>query len=81
MFPPDYWIGLGCCREQLGIKMEGQPAMQSLMNVHFSSASLARQLAERPAMLYFAYNAHVVAVIVAHDLTTGEFVAQVCYSS
>jgi hypothetical protein len=51
--------------------------MQSLMNVHFSSAALARKLTDRPAMLYFAYNAQVIAVIVAHDLNTGEFVAQV----
>ncbi len=51
--------------------------MQSLMNVHFSSAALAAALRERPAMLYFVFNAAVIAVIVAHDLTTGEFVAQV----
>lgn len=51
--------------------------MQSLMNVHFSSPALAAALRQRPAMLYFVFNASVIAVIVAHDLTTGEFVAQV----
>jgi hypothetical protein len=33
---------------------------------------------ERAAMLYFVFNKSVVAVIVAHDLQRGEFVAQVC---
>ena len=31
----------------------------------------------RAAMLYFVFNAEVVAVLVAHDLRVGEFVAQV----
>lgn len=58
--------------------MEGDRAIQSLMNVHFSSPQLARRLrTARPAMLYFVFNAQVIVVIVAHDLTTGEFVAQV----
>ena len=30
----------------------------------------------RAAMLYFVFNANVVAVLVAHDLRVGEFVAQ-----
>ena len=30
----------------------------------------------RAAMLYFVFNADVVAVLVAHDLRVGEFVAQ-----
>lgn len=57
--------------------MEGERAMQSLINIHFYSPSLAAQLADRPAMLYFVFNASVIAVIVAHDLTKGNFVAQV----
>lgn len=69
------------CRDSLGIRMEGERAMQSLINVHFSSQALAARLAERPAMLYFTFNAGVIAVIVAHDLTQGEFVAQVyCFN-
>ncbi len=58
--------------------MEGEHAIQSLMNVHFSSAVLAACLREAgPAMLYFVFNTDVIAVVVAHDLLSGEFVAQV----
>jgi hypothetical protein len=39
--------------------------------------ALLRRLFDRPAMLYFVFNAGVIAVIVAHDLTEGIFVAQV----
>lgn len=35
------------------------------------------RLLDRPAMLYFVFNAGVIAVVVAHDLTQGIFVAQV----
>jgi hypothetical protein len=35
------------------------------------------RLLGRPAMLYFVFNAGVIAVLVAHDLTQGTFVAQV----
>ena len=52
--------------------MEGERAIQSLINVHFFSAALATALRARPAMLYFAFNADVVAVVVAHDLQKGE---------
>lgn len=50
---------------------------QHLLNVHFRSAALSRLAAARPAMLYFVFNASVVAVLVAHDIGRGEFVAQV----
>ncbi len=50
---------------------------QHLINVHFRSAALSRLAAARPAMLYFVFNPSVVAVLVAHDIGRGEFVAQV----
>ena len=42
---------------------------------------LAAQLADkdRPAMLYFCFNPSVIAVVIAHCLEDGEFVAQVPY--
>lgn len=52
--------------------------MQNLINIHFSAPDLARRMAEeRPAMLYFVFNPRGVVVIVAHDLSRGDFVAQV----
>lgn len=59
--------------------MDGAPAMQHLINIHFAAPRLAAHLlaSGRAAMLYFVFNPAVVAVIVAHDLRSGEFVAQV----
>lgn len=51
--------------------------MQHLMNIHFHAPELWPLLAQRPAMLYFVFNADVVSVLVAHDLRSGELVAQV----
>lgn len=51
--------------------------MQHLLNAHFTSTALANIAARRPAMLYFVFNPEVVAVVVAHDISRGEFVAQV----
>jgi len=130
------------CRRQLGIPMDGQAAMQHLINIHFTSKELGQallapshsprdasastststraragglqgpastqqqqqqqqhqhqqqqqqqqqlwpqqaqrqggaQAGSRAAMLYFVFNRAVVAVVVAHDLGRGEFVAQV----
>ena len=66
-------------RQLVNIPMTGTPAMQHLVNVHFTSKELASRLRNegRAAMLYFVFNPDVVAVVVAHDLRTGEFVAQV----
>ena len=64
-------------REQAGIRMRGEPALQHLVNVHFASADLARLCRRRPGMLYFVFNPGVVLVLVAHCLERGEFVAQV----
>lgn len=53
--------------------------MQHLISVHFSWPALGQALlaAGREGMLYFVFNSSVVAVLVAHDLGAGEFVAQV----
>lgn len=66
-------------RKVLDIPLEGEPALQHLMNVHFFSPSLGRRLTAegRGAMLYFVFNREVVAVVVAHDVANGEFVLQV----
>ncbi|KAG1678055.1 hypothetical protein FOA52_000851 [Chlamydomonas sp. UWO 241] len=64
-------------RTALGIDMHGPAALQHLINIHFTSAALGRLAASRPAMLYFVFNAEVVAAIVAHTISEGEFVAQV----
>jgi hypothetical protein len=59
--------------------MQGQDALQHLMSIHFSCPALGRSLLQqqRPGMLYFVFNRQLVAVVVAHDLEKGEFVAQV----
>ena len=66
-------------RDKLGIAMRGDGALQHLINVHFKSKDLAKDLEGDPAMLYFVFNPYVVAVLVAHDLRQGEFVAQIPY--
>ena len=72
----------GGLRRALGVSVTGTPAMQHLVNVHFTSPKLADALraANRAAMLYFVFNPDVVAAVVAHDVTRdgpGEFVAQI----
>ena len=66
-------------RGAAGIGMQGDPNMQSIMNIHFESPALARALKSegREAMLYFVYNPKVVGVIVAHSIDDGDFVAQI----
>jgi hypothetical protein len=56
---------------------QGQAALQHLINIHFTVPDLWPKIADRPAMLYFAFNPDVIAVLVAHDIRKGEFVAQV----
>ena len=43
-------------RNSLGIAMQGEEAMQHLVNVHFSCPGLRPLLRPRPAMLYFTFN-------------------------
>jgi 2-polyprenyl-6-methoxyphenol hydroxylase-like FAD-dependent oxidoreductase len=66
-------------RAALGLPMLGPGAMQHLINIHFSSPEMGAALRGREGMLYFVFNAAVIAVVVAHDLGAGEFVAQVPY--
>lgn len=67
------------CRRLLGIRMSGQAGMQHLVSIHFSWPLLGQALLAggREGMLYFVFNSQVVAVLVAHNLEQGEFVAQV----
>jgi hypothetical protein len=69
------------CRRLLGIHMSGQAGMQQLISIHFSWPLLGQALLARgrEGMLYFVFNRQVVAVLVAHNLQQGEFVAQVGY--
>lgn len=88
-------------RQWCGLQLVGEPALQHLVNCHFTSRALGSMMLSglqgagpssqqhsgrpggsgsgRPAMLYFVFNSQVVAVLVAHDLRAGEFVAQVGY--
>jgi 2-polyprenyl-6-methoxyphenol hydroxylase-like FAD-dependent oxidoreductase len=43
-------------RNSLGIAMQGEEALQHLVNVHFSCPGLRKLLQPRPAMLYFTFN-------------------------
>lgn len=43
-------------RSSLGITMQGEEAMQHLVNVHFSCPGLRKLLRPRPAMLYFTFH-------------------------
>ncbi|KDD73625.1 monooxygenase, partial [Helicosporidium sp. ATCC 50920] len=66
-------------RRSLGIGSTGEPDMQRLINVHFVWPELASALRSqrREGMLYFVYSSEATAVLVAHDLRRGEFVAQI----
>ena len=64
-------------RHSLGIQMQGDAALQHLVNIHFNCPSIWRLVAQRPAMLYFVFSSEVIAVLVAHNLEEGELVAQV----
>ena len=43
-------------REAIGIRLTGQEALQTLMNVHFICPGLRQLLQPCPAMLYFVFN-------------------------
>ena len=66
-------------RKQLGIDLISENGtLQHLINVHFFSSKLSELLYSRiSAMLYFVYSSTAVAVLVAHALKRGEFVAQI----
>lgn len=64
-------------RRSLGIPLEGEDSMQSLVNVHFTCKGLRELLTPRSAMLYFVYNETMVGVFVAHDPQADEWVCQI----
>eukprot|EP00667_Euglena_gracilis_P007433 EG_transcript_7508 len=65
-------------RKQCGIEMIGEPCLEDFVSVHFRCPTLGSLLCpDRCGMLYFVFNASQVAVVIAHDLQQGEFVAQV----
>lgn len=59
--------------------MAGEEALQHLISIHFTCRALGQAVlaSGRAGMLHFIFNSSVVAVLVAHDLQAGEFVAQV----
>ena len=68
-------------RKRLGIEMDGAGTLQHLINIYFTSPDLGRKLIhlDRMGMLYFIFSKKYIAVLVAHNLGQGEFVAQVPY--
>ncbi|GMH65036.1 hypothetical protein TrRE_jg10242, partial [Triparma retinervis] len=62
-------------RNLLPLNFDGDPSIQSLMNVHFRTSDPS-PLEKNPAMLYFTYNSSAIAAFVAHDISRGELVAQ-----
>lgn len=68
-------------RKQLGIDMDGPGTLQHLINIYFTSPELGSRLmgANRMGMLYFVFGTQNIVVLVAHNLSKGEFVAQVPY--
>jgi hypothetical protein len=51
--------------------------MHTLMNIHFTCPGLRELLSPRPAMLYFVFNESLIAVFVAHDPDSDEWVCQI----
>lgn len=66
-------------RKSFDVPMLGPGAIQHLINIHFISPDLGKALAGREGMLYFVFGPTAIAVVVAHDMKSGEFVAQVPY--
>jgi 2-polyprenyl-6-methoxyphenol hydroxylase-like FAD-dependent oxidoreductase len=64
-------------RNSLGISLNGNSCLQTLMNVHFTCEGLFQKLRPRPAMLYFVFNETTVSVFVAHDPLKDEWVCQI----
>ncbi|TYZ62433.1 hypothetical protein PybrP1_008675 [[Pythium] brassicae (nom. inval.)] len=64
-------------RQLCGVDMAGALNLQSIVNVHFTSKALSEAARENPAMLYFVFNKDVIGVLIAHDLSRGEWVFQI----
>lgn len=68
-------------RKLVGIEMKGESDLQKLVSVHFLSRDLGQYLLrQRPGMLFFIFNPEAIGVLVAHDLSQGEFILQVLLS-
>ena len=65
-------------RNALGLRLRGPPPLQHFKSVHFVAPELAPMLAAlgQEAMLYFCFNRGAIAVLVAHNIAQGEWVAQ-----
>ena len=68
-------------RRALGLRLRGPPPLQYFKSVHFTAPDLAPLIAHhgREAMLHFCFNRGAVAVLVAHNIAEGEWVAQLPY--
>lgn len=67
-------------RRHMGVRLDGPPPLQHFVSVHFRAPGLAPRLARQsPAMLYFVFHPRVIAVLVAHNIEKGEWVAQIPY--
>ncbi|XP_043704193.1 2,4-dichlorophenol 6-monooxygenase-like [Telopea speciosissima] len=64
-------------RKLMGIGMQGERELQKFLSIHFLSQDLGQYLLhERPGMIFFIFNKDAMGVLVAHDLSQGEFVLQ-----
>ena len=65
-------------RRSLGLELRGPPPLQHFKSVHFLAPDLAPRLRAlgREAMLHFCFNRGAIAVLVAHNIEEGEWVAQ-----
>lgn len=65
-------------RDLLGLRLRGPPPLQHFKSVHFTAPELAPLLRKsgREAMLYFVFNRGAIAVLVAHNINQGQWVAQ-----
>ena len=64
-------------RSASGIASSGDDGLEHFLSFHFTCPALGPLLRDRPAMLYFVFNPSVIAVLVAHDLDAGVWVAHV----
>ena len=64
-------------RRLCDIGLRGKRAIESFISIHFECAALSTSMRARGAMLYFVFNPHVIACVVAHDIDRGSWVAQV----
>ena len=68
-------------RRALGLRLRGPPPLQHFKSVHFRAPDLAPMLRvlRREAMLHFCFCRGAIAVLVAHNIGQGEWVAQLPY--